>query len=103
MEYPRLKLYEGFGERDIDEMPLKGWFSIDVVLEDGNEYTITFFDPIRLGQELAACVKSGQPCFAEENLIVVPEVTFEAVQRSIEYLWESGFFSTLKSEEAHNR
>ena len=96
--YPKLILYEGFGEREIDEMTLKGWFSATVELENREHYTITFFDPIRLGQELTTLVKSGQPCFAEQKLIVVSEVTLEIIQKSIHFLWKSGFFSYLKPE-----
>ncbi len=96
--YPRVIFYEGFGERDAVEMEKKGWYPVHVELENGNRYELTFFDPGRLGQGLAHDIQLGHPCFAELNLIIVPIVTVEAIQASVQFLGRIGFFDDLKPE-----
>ncbi len=43
-------------------------------------------------QDLDENVKLGKPYFAEPGLIVLPEVTVEAIQAAVHSLWEQGYF-----------
>jgi hypothetical protein len=95
---PRVIFPEGFDERVAFEANLKGWLSAQVELEDGACYAVYFSDPIRLQQDLEENVKLGKPCFAEPGLIVLPEVTVEAIQDAVQFLWEQGFFAHLKAD-----
>ncbi len=95
---PRVIFYDGFGELDALDIRDKGWATAHVELENGTRYTLNFYDPVRLGQELEDDLKLGRPCLVELNLMVVPEVTVEAIQRSAQFLWQIGFFDDLKPE-----
>jgi hypothetical protein len=95
---PQVIFPEGFDERAAFEAPLKGWLRARVESEDGCRYAVYFSDPIRLQQDLAEEVKLGRPCFAEPGLIILPEVTVEAIQDAVEFLWEQGFFAYLKAD-----
>ena len=96
---PRIIFPEGFDERAAFETPLKGWLSAQIELEDGGRYAVYFSDPIRLQQDLDEAVKSGRPCFAEPGLIILPEVTAEAIQDAVQFLWKQGFFAYLKADQ----
>jgi hypothetical protein len=95
---PKLVLYENFDERDAFDITAKGWFDANIELPDGRHYTLAFYDLGRLKLHLGDSIENGEPCFAEQNLIVVPEVTIEAIQNSIRFLWEKDFFSYIKPE-----
>jgi hypothetical protein len=95
---PRILVLEECDERAVFEMPLKGWLSTQVEFEDGRRYRVYFSDPIRLQQDLHEQVENGSPCFAEPGLIVVREVTVEAIQDAVHFLWKRGFFDDLKAE-----
>src|SRR5947209_4848898 len=94
---PRILFPEECDERAIFEMPLKGWLSTEVELEDGSRYPVYFTDPIRLQQDLDERMGTGNPCFAEPGLIVVPEVTVEAIQDAVLFLWNRGYFGEVKA------
>ena len=90
-------LPEDFDEQSAFETPFRGYLSHSIVqLVDGTRYPVFFIDPIRLGQELEILAQSGQPFFAEVNLIVLPEVTVEAIHKAVESLADQGFFQQLK-------
>jgi hypothetical protein len=95
---PQVIFPEGFDERAAFETPLKGWLKAQVELEDGCRYAVYFSDPIRLQHDIDEAVKGGRPCFAEPGLIIVPEVTGEAIQDAVQFLWKQGFFASLKAE-----
>ena len=99
-DYPQLILPEGFGERTASEIRQKGWFEASVKTKDGIRYTISFFDPVRMRQELEDNVRNDEPCLAEPNLIIVPELTIEALQSAIEHLWNKGSFRYFVPEGA---
>ena len=44
-------------------------------------------------------VKNEKPCFAEPGLIIVPEVTVQAIQDAVQFLRKQGFFAYLKTEQ----
>jgi hypothetical protein len=97
---PRVILPTGFDEQTAAETPLKGWLSARVELDDGCRYAVYFSDPIRLQQDVEEAVHNSQPCFAEPGLIIVPEVTVQAMQDAVQFLWKQGFFVSLKTEQS---
>jgi hypothetical protein len=79
------------------ETPLRGYLSeVEVELE-GLRYRLFFIDPVRLEQELKSNIDSGHPYFAEPNLIVLPEVTTQAIKNAVAGLARDGFFESLKN------
>jgi hypothetical protein len=96
---PRVLWPAGFDERAVVETPLKGWLSATVELDDGCRYAVYFSDPIRLQQDLDEAIQHGKPCFAESGLIIVPEVTVQAIQDTVQFLWKQGFFASLKADQ----
>jgi hypothetical protein len=96
---PRVLWPAGFDERAVVETPLKGWLSATVELDDGCRYAVYFSDPIRLQQDLDEAIQHGKPCFAEPGLIIVPEVTVQAIQDTVQFLWKQGFFASLKADQ----
>jgi hypothetical protein len=95
---PRILALEECDERAAFEMPLKGWLSTWVEFDDGRRYRVYFSDLIRLQQDLDEQAESGSACFAEPGLIVVREVTVDAIQDAVHFLWKRGYFDDLKAE-----
>jgi len=93
----RIILPEGFDERRQFETPLRGYLS-DVVIEmeDARRYSVYFIDPIRLQQDLDAAIKTGQHFLAYPGLIVLPQVTLEAITEIANQLWRDGYFENLQ-------
>jgi hypothetical protein len=89
----------GFDERAAAESSLKGWLGAQVELDDGHRYVVYFSDPIRLQQDVDEAVHEGKPCFAEPGLVIVPEVTTQAIEDAVQFLWKQGFFAALKTEQ----
>ena len=86
--------YDARGEQ---ETPLKGYLGdVIVCLEDGSRYSLFFYDPVRLAQDLKSMVECGKACLAEPNMIVLPELTTEAIRKAVEQLVGEGFFRLLK-------
>lgn len=84
------------------ETPLKGYLSdVEVRLEDGSCYKLYFTDPVRLQQTLDEDATLGRPYYAEPGLVVVPEVTTQAIQQVIPALLRDGYFQTLKLKPAN--
>jgi hypothetical protein len=96
---PRVLFPAGFDERAVVEAPLKGWLSAQVELDDGCRYAVYFSDPMRLQQDMDDAVQNGRPCFAEPGLIIVPEVTVQSIQDAVQFLWQQGFFASLKTDQ----
>lgn len=94
---PRVIFPDGFDERWEYEMPAKGYIEgISIVFGDGSQFRVSFYDPVRLRQDLESGAEWRQPFFAEPGLIVVPEVTVEAIRCAVEALAREGFFDALK-------
>ena len=79
------------------ETPLRGYLSEVEVELDGLRYRLFFIDPVRLEQELQSNVESGRAYFAEPNLVVLPEITTEAIKKAVEGLARDGYFEHLKT------
>lgn len=100
MTYPRMILPEDFDERAAFEITMKGWLSAEVEVEGGYRYSVFFYDPVRLQQDLESEIKFGAPCLAEAGLVVLPEVSVEAAQRAIQHLYQKGFFAQFKPSQS---
>ncbi len=86
-----------FDERAEFEMTLKGYLCDGFVeLQDGRRFPVTFYDPVRLAQDVEASGSYGIPMLAEPGLVVIPKVTREAIERTIPELIEQRFFDHLK-------
>ena len=88
---------EGYDDRLAFETPSKGYLrDVMVQLEDGTRYKLFFIDPVRLEQDLQAEVAEGREYYAEPGMVVLLEVTTEAIHKSISGLLREGFFHSLK-------
>jgi hypothetical protein len=98
--FPRVVWPQGFEERASFELPFKGWLRVKVESENGCRFSLYFTDPIRLQQELDEAVSVGHPYFVEPGLIVLPEVTVEAIEDAVRSLWNQDFFGALSAEQS---
>jgi hypothetical protein len=86
-----------YDERAEFEAPRKGWLpGVVVQLEDGTRFPLLFMDPVRLAQDLEGEAQTGRPYFAEPGLVVLPEVTTQAILAAVPGLVRDGFFLHLK-------
>jgi hypothetical protein len=86
-----------YDDRAEFETPFKGFLNDVVVrLEDGSRYQLFFTDPVRLQQTLQDDVGGGREYYTEPGLVVLPEVTTEAVRKAVAGLWRDGFFARLR-------
>src|SRR5690242_7942232 len=75
---------EWYDARCEQETPLKGYLSdVEVRLEDGSRFKLHFTDPARLQQTLEDDAATGRPYYTEPGLVVLPEVTMQAIQQVI--------------------
>ncbi len=89
-------LFPGFSERDIAEAEMKGYSGHVVVhLPTGPQYTVTFYDPVTLVQNLKVAQESGEVCIGEPGLIVVPSVTLHYMEAAVNQLSQEGYFGHL--------
>ena len=85
-----------FDERAEFEMTPRGYLAGgQIELADGRRFPVTFYDPVRLAQDVESCVESGVPMLAEPGLVVIPEVTREVLLRTIPELVRERFFDHL--------
>jgi hypothetical protein len=86
-----------YDERREWETSAKGWLNgVEVHLEDGRRFALTFYDPVRLSQTLEDDARAGQPYFAEAGLVVLPEVSTAAIHAAVPDLLRGGYFDSLK-------
>lgn len=96
-EFPIVIFPDWYDDRAKAETPLKGWLSQVVVeVEDGSRYPVSFIDPVRLQQDMEEYAKQGTCYFSEPGLIVLSEVTTNAVRQAVVELWRQGYFEHLK-------
>jgi len=88
IEYPI-----AWDEQDQFERPVKGWLDgVSVTDKNGVKHQFCFYDPVRLSQEISDEFQRGKSGFIEKGLIVVPEVTKEAIERVLEQAENEGYF-----------
>jgi hypothetical protein len=79
------------------EVEAKGWFSEARMTVSGKHYRLTFYDPVRLAQEIQGDLQEGN-VFFEANLVVVPAVTKSNMERAAALLVQSGQVASLVAE-----
>lgn len=79
------------------EVASKGWFSGAVLLHLNNRYLLTFYDPVRLGQEIRDVLRR-QPLFIEPNLLVVESITEAAMRKAVDYAVAEGLVRNFVAE-----
>jgi hypothetical protein len=79
------------------EVESKGWFASAKLTFLEKQYQITFYDPVRLRQTVEDELQS-ESVFFEPNLVVVPAVTRENMEKAIDFLIQSGGVSSLSPE-----
>jgi hypothetical protein len=85
-----------FSEREAAEARDRGCLSHVLVEINGDRlYPVFFYDAIRLGQDLSTSAEHGEPFVAETGMIVLTEVTIEAMESAVERLFHHGFFNYL--------
>jgi hypothetical protein len=70
------------------EVSAKGYITIAMIVS-ARRYRLSFYDPVRLSQEIRSDLERDHPFF-EPNLIVVESVTRAAIERAVHELVRSG-------------
>lgn len=81
------------------EVEAKGWLPGVVAVIGGWRYPLTFYDPVRLSQDIEAEIANGRPFF-EPNLIVVPTVTRACIESAVGGLVAAGRYGSWAPEAA---
>lgn len=93
---PTLRFTCDYDERTAWEVEQKGWFEGAVaVMPNGLEIALSFWDLVRLSQEITDGTRLGRTCFAEPGLVIVPSVTREHMEKAIKELAEAKYFDYL--------
>jgi len=101
-EYPKLRLPEWFDETCEYEVRLKGYFEHgSAILENGRLFKLFFIEPSRLQQSIDDRVRSGREFFAQNGMVILPEVTTERMKEALPLLEEEGFFDALVPQRDH--
>jgi hypothetical protein len=95
-ERPALRLPLDFDDYGW-EVESKGYFVGAVVEHHDRRIPITFYEPVRLAQDVAEEVATTGRC-AFSNLVVIPAVTRGEMERAIRQLAESGDLNDLDPE-----
>jgi len=86
-----------FDERTAWEIENKGWCGlVEIHLHDGEVAPISFWDDVRLLQEIAAQFAKGESFFAEPNMIVLPKLTGSNMRAALTALHAEGYFKRTK-------
>ena len=80
------------------EVEAKGWFAEAKLVLSGKQHRLTFYDPVRLGQEIEDQLQRGT-AFFEPNLVVIPSVTRENMEKAVDILIQSGGVDSLSVEQ----
>src|SRR5947207_3716361 len=93
---PILRFAREFSDQDAFEAQSRGYLShVLVQLGEGRLYPLFFYDAVRLQQDLDESAKHGRPFVADPGMIVVQEVSLDAMKHAVEQLSREGFFDHL--------
>ncbi|MGL6095067.1 MAG: hypothetical protein ACRC7O_04605 [Fimbriiglobus sp.] len=88
---------EWYDDRAEWEAESKGWLpGVEVEFLSGARYPITFYDPVRLSQDLEHTSEEGGSVIAETGMAVIPAVTRVGIVKAVETLVAQGFFDHLR-------
>jgi hypothetical protein len=83
--------YDERGEWEANE---KGWLQgVEVRFANGDVRPLFFYDPVRLAQDLENDAKHGRPFVAHPGMIVIPEITREAIVEVVGKLVDDSYFA----------
>jgi hypothetical protein len=75
-----------------DEIRMKGYCNnVYVILPNKMKYKVCFYDPVRLQQDI-----EDEEYIAETGLIIVKDVTLFNMDSTVNKLWITGYFESLK-------
>jgi hypothetical protein len=96
-----LVLPQGFDDRAATEARDRGYLShVCVRRGDGRFVPVVFYDIVRLRQDTEDDFRRGTQCVGEPGLIIVPEVTIEAMRAAVERLDREDFFEYFRGMSA---
>jgi hypothetical protein len=87
-----LRFDHPFDERAAFETESRGYFSAASAAVNGRLFPLSFYDPVRLAQDLESSAANGEPFVAEQNMIVLQAVTRENMERAVRALANRGYF-----------
>jgi len=91
-----LRFAREFSDQDAFEARGRGYLShVLAQLGEGRLYPLFFYDAVRLQQDLEESAKYGRPFVADPGMIVVPEITLDAMKQAVEQLSRESFFDHL--------
>ena len=94
-----LSFPQGYDEQAEFEPPFRGYLpGVIVELEDGARHRHSFIDLVRLEQGLADNAVRAIRTTPKRGLVVVPEVSTEAIQLAVQGLWDEGYFHLSQPE-----
>lgn len=86
----------GFNEQDEDEANARGYLGhVQVKTEGGLKYSVVFYDPIRLKQDLE---EEGDGFIAEPGMIILESICLKNMQYAVNLLEKNGFFNKLSPD-----
>jgi hypothetical protein len=91
-----LEFPEGYDDY-ASEVESKGWFGEARLSFSGRLYKLTFYEPVRLAQEIDSEIKRGH-FFFEPNLVIVQALTRPNMEHAADQLIELGSVSSLIAE-----
>ena len=93
-----LSFPDGYDEQAEFEAPFRGYLQ-DVIVEteDGPRHRLSFMDMVRLEQNLTDDARPGHPYYTEPGLVILPEVSTEAIHLAVQGLWDEGYFRPSQS------
>jgi len=96
MDIPQLSFPHGFDEKIASEAEQKGYCGqVTVRLPSGRQYSVCFYDPVTLSQNLKIVEEGGGVCVGEPGLVVVPSVMLHSMQEAAKQLFQEGYFDHL--------
>ena len=82
-----------WNEQEGLERPDKGWLNdVIVTLDNGDTYNLSFYDPVRLSQELEDEVEAGNAGVLDKGLMVIPSVTKTHIELAIKQAGRENYF-----------
>jgi hypothetical protein len=95
--FRQLVFARDFEPSDEDEARDRGYLSHVLVETDGEQlFPVTFYDAVRLAQDLEENANAGTPMVAEPGMIVLQTITREAMESAARILCEQGYFSHVR-------
>lgn len=88
----KLKFVGVFSDREESEARDRGYLSHVLVDINDQFYPVVFYDPIRLKQDLEMSQTHGRAFVADPAMIVLPDITIDAMQDAVQRLCDEGFF-----------